>query len=53
MAALASRTFASASTPPSSIAAVTQCARCSSRRDSAKDSKALVVADTWVSTSMQ
>src|SRR5664279_4176937 len=53
MAADASASFCSASSPPAWTALVTQCARCSSSRSKATDWRAAVAADTWASTSMQ
>src|SRR5690606_32033429 len=49
----ASRTFASASSPPWARAWATQCLRCSSSSDRAKERSALFTAEVWVSTSMQ
>ena len=50
---VASSTFASISSPPLTAASATQCRRCSSSSWSAKDCRALVDAETWVSMSMQ
>jgi uncharacterized protein (TIGR00106 family) len=53
MAADASASLASASSPPSATAWVTQWPRCSSSRPSATDWSALLTALIWVRTSMQ
>lgn len=50
---VASATFASTSSPPLTAASATQWRRCSSSSWRAKDCRALVEAETWVSMSMQ
>ena len=50
---VASSTFASISSPPLTAASATQWRRCSSSSWRAKDCRALVEAETWVSMSMQ
>ncbi len=53
MALVASSTLASISAPPLTAASATQWRRCSSSSWSAKDWSAFVLAETWVSMSMQ